>query len=120
MMPSICLPRRRYQTQSERQSGCRFCGTRLEHVFVDLGLSPLANAYLKLDELSREEKFFPLRVFVCAKCFLVQLEEWETPENIFGDYAYFSSYSQSWLRHAKTYVSAMVDRFGIDREEQSR
>jgi hypothetical protein len=105
-------------TQSERQSGCRFCGTRLEHVFVDLGLSPLANAYLKQDELSGDEKFFPLRVFVCAKCFLVQLEEWETPENIFGDYAYFSSYSQSWLRHAKTYVSTMVDRFGIGRQSK--
>ena len=92
---------------------CRFCNTKLQHVFVDLGLSPLANAYLKEEELSSDEKFLPLRVFVCDECFLVQLEEWESPENIFGDYAYFSSYSESWLHHAKTYVSTMVERFGI-------
>jgi 2-polyprenyl-3-methyl-5-hydroxy-6-metoxy-1,4-benzoquinol methylase len=93
---------------------CRFCGTELKHVCVDLGVSPLANSYLKEEDLSKNENFFPLRVFVCGECFLVQLEEWETPENIFGDYAYFSSYSESWLQHAKTYVSAMTERFGID------
>ena len=104
--------------QIPRQSGCRFCGARLEHVFVDLGVSPLANAYLKEDDLSKDEKFFPLRAFVCSECLLVQLEEWESPENIFGDYAYFSSYSESWLQHAKTYVSAMVERFRIGRRSK--
>ncbi|MDQ8728037.1 class I SAM-dependent methyltransferase [Bradyrhizobium sp. LHD-71] len=110
------VPLFRSTKASARPTGhscCRFCGTKLQHVFVDLGLSPLANAYLKEEELSSDENFFPLRVFVCSECYLVQLEEWETPENIFGDYAYFSSYSESWLQHAKTYVSTMIDRFGI-------
>ena len=94
-------------------SCCRFCNAPLEQVFIDLGLSPLANSYLKNEDLKSEEQFFPLRAYVCGECFLVQLEEWETPENIFGDYAYFSSYSESWLQHAKAYVRRVVDRFGI-------
>jgi hypothetical protein len=98
--------------------GCRFCGAQLRHVFLDLGLSPLANSYLSADDLRREEPLFPLRVYVCEECFLVQLESWETPENIFGDYAYFSSYSASWLQHAENYVSDMVARFGIGRSHQ--
>jgi 2-polyprenyl-3-methyl-5-hydroxy-6-metoxy-1,4-benzoquinol methylase len=102
--------------QPKEHTCCRFCGTQLRHVCVDLGLSPLANSYLKEEELSQGEKFFPLRVFVCSECFLVQLEEWETPENIFGDYAYFSSYSESWLQHAKDYVSTVSERFGIDND----
>jgi len=104
--------------QQDRHSGCRFCGAHLHQVFLDLGLSPLANAYLKEEDLKREEQQFPLRVYVCGECFLVQLEEWESPENIFGDYAYFSSYSESWLRHAKTYVGEMVERFGIGSESK--
>jgi SAM-dependent methyltransferase len=99
--------------QHDRHSSCRFCGSELQYVFLDLGLSPLANTYLKEEDLQREEKRFPLRVYVCNECLLVQLEEWETPENIFGDYAYFSSYSESWLRHAKTYVERMIARFGF-------
>jgi 2-polyprenyl-3-methyl-5-hydroxy-6-metoxy-1,4-benzoquinol methylase len=90
----------------------------LRQVFLDLGLSPLANTYLMEEDLQQEEQRFPLRVYVCNECFLVQLEEWESPENIFGDYAYFSSYSESWLRHAKTYVGAMISRFGIDAENK--
>jgi len=104
--------------EQERHSGCRFCGAELRQVFLDLGLSPLANAYLKQEDLQREEQRFPLRVYVCGECFLVQLEEWESPENIFGDYAYFSSYSESWLRHAKAYVGAMIERFGIGSESK--
>jgi hypothetical protein len=99
--------------RQQRHAGCRSCGTPLHQVFLDLGLSPLANSYLKAEDLGREEERFPLRVYVCTECFLVQLEEWESPQNIFEDYAYFSSYSESWLRHAKTYVGAMVKRFGI-------
>ena len=102
----------------DRHNSCRFCGARLHKVFVDLGLSPLANTYLKQEDLQRQEQCFPLRVYVCAECFLVQLEEWESPENIFSDYAYFSSYSELWLRHAKTYVGAMVARFGIGPESK--
>jgi SAM-dependent methyltransferase len=101
-------------TIPDSHSGCRFCGKPLKNVFLDLGLSPLANSYLKAEDLSRTEAFYPLRVYVCSGCFLVQLEEWETPENIFGDYAYFSSYSASWLAHAERYVADMVQRFEID------
>jgi hypothetical protein len=99
--------------QHDEHSGCRFCGSQLSQVFVDLGLSPMANSYLKEEDLQQEEQRFPLRVYVCGECLLVQLEEWESPENIFGDYAYFSSYSESWLRHAKRYVGEMIKRFGI-------
>src|SRR3989337_2686049 len=100
--------------QQQGHGGCRFCGAQLDQVFLDLGLSTLANSYLKAEELGREEERFPLSVYVCGECLLVQLEEWESPENIFGDYAYFSSYSESWLRHAKTYVGMMVGRFGLN------
>lgn len=105
-------------TRHEQHGSCRFCGSQLRHVFLDLGLSPLANTYLKEQELQREEQRFPLRAYVCGECFLVQLEEWESPENIFGDYAYFSSYSESWLQHARTYVGAMIERFGINSESK--
>ncbi len=90
---------------------CRFCDSALSHVFADLGASPLSNSYLKESDLNRMEAFFPLKVFVCAKCHLVQLPEYETPENIFSDYAYFSSYSDSFVAHAKNYVHMMTDRF---------
>ena len=104
--------------QHSRHGGCRFCGSELQQVFLDLGLSPLANSYLKEEDLQQEEQRFPLRVYVCSECFLVQLEEWESPENIFGDYAYFSSYSESWLRHAKTYVGMMIGRFGFNTDSK--
>ncbi len=115
---ALPLPRLTNTNCPAVESKCRFCGSRLRYVFVNLGLSPLANAYLKEDELSRDEKVFPLRVFVCGDCLLVQLEQWETPENIFGEYAYFSSYSESWLNHARAYVLAMIDRFEIDRRSK--
>jgi SAM-dependent methyltransferase len=92
---------------------CRFCGTPLEHRFVDLGMSPLANAYLRPEDLDRPELFYPLVAYVCGECLLVQLEQWEAPEAIFSDYAYFSSYSQSWLDHAQRYVDDVAKRFGI-------
>lgn len=97
---------------------CRFCAASLERVFVDLGTSPLANSYLDPEDLLRPELFYPLRVYVCEQCLLVQLPEYESPESIFGDYAYFSSYSDSWLEHARRYVERMVDRFGLDRNSQ--
>jgi len=92
---------------------CRFCGAPLSEVFVDLGAQPLANSYLEPEDLRKAEVFLPLCVYVCGKCFLVQLPEEERPEAIFSDYAYFSSYSESWLRHAETYAAAMVERFGL-------
>lgn len=93
---------------------CRFCRQPLTHIFVDLGMSPLSNAYLKPEDLPRMEPFYPLRVFVCEKCFLVQLEEFETPEHIFGDYAYFSSYSDLWLKHAGDYADMITGRLGLN------
>lgn len=94
-------------------SRCRFCETALQYTFVNLGMSPLANSYLKPDRLNAMEPFYPLHVYVCGKCLLVQLEEFETPSHIFSDYAYFSSYSDSWLRHAREYAAMTMERFGL-------
>lgn len=89
-------------------SNCRFCGTALEHNFVDLGMSPLCESYVSLEKVNEMEAFYPLHVYVCKNCFLVQLEEFVTPSDIFSDYAYFSSYSDSWLKHVKDYTDQMV------------
>ncbi|MGZ4168469.1 MAG: methyltransferase domain-containing protein [Solirubrobacteraceae bacterium] len=93
---------------------CRFCAAPLEIVFADLGMSPLANSYLTPEQANGMEPFYPLRAYVCSQCFLVQLEQFETPDHIFSDYAYFSSYSSSWLEHSKRYAEQMIDRFGLD------
>ena len=94
---------------------CRFCGTPLEHTFADLGMSPVSNAFLKREQLNLKESFYPLHAYVCSGCLLVQLEQFESPEAIFNDeYAYFSSFSDSWLKHAKKYADEMVRRFRID------
>lgn len=95
-------------------ASCRFCGAALEVVFADLGMSPLANSYLTPAEANAMEPFYPLRAFVCGRCFLVQLEAFETPDRIFSEYAYFSSYSTTWLEHSRRYAEEMVDRFEID------
>lgn len=92
---------------------CRFCGTSLTHTFVDLGMSPLSNAYLKKEQLQDMEPFYPLHVRACDSCFLVQLPVFESPDQIFGDYAYFSSYSDTWLLHAKEYTEMIADRLGL-------
>ena len=97
---------------------CRFCGTKLDHVFADLGMSPLSNSYLKPEQLEQMEPFYPLTVRVCAECFLVQLPAVETPENIFSDYAYFSSYSETWLEHARRYCEAMTSRLNLNERSQ--
>ena len=92
---------------------CRSCGAPLERVFVDLGMSPLANSYVPAGRASAMEPFFPLKAWVCDRCLLVQLEAFETPANIFGDYAYFSSFSDSWVDHARRYVDMAAQRFGL-------
>jgi len=97
---------------------CRNCGSALEHTFCDLGLSPLANSYRPLSERNAMERFYPLHVLVCDRCFLVQLPEVESPEEIFSDYAYFSSYSTSWLAHAEAYVADMTDRLRLGASSQ--
>jgi len=81
---------------------------------VDLGMSPLCETFLRADELNRMEPFYPLRVWVCERCFLVQLQEYVSPAEIFTEYAYFSSYSTSWLKHAKDYTDMAAARFGLD------
>ena len=101
---------------SQRQSStkpCRFCGGGLGRTFVDLGSSPLCETYPSAADLDRGEVYYPLHVYVCEHCFLVQLEEYESAQNIFSDYAYFSSYSDSWLKHAENYCSKMTTRFDL-------
>jgi SAM-dependent methyltransferase len=100
------------------KAACRFCGAALEAVFADLGMSPLANSYLPPERVDAMEPFYPLRALVCGKCFLVQLEEFETPEQIFSDYAYFSSYSSSWLEHSRRYAEQMIERLGLGERSQ--
>ena len=97
---------------------CRFCQTELKQTFVDLGTTPLANSYLKPENLDQAEPFFSLHVRVCAECFLVQLPELEKAENIFTDFLYFSSFSPSWLAHAKNYCQQMTSRFNLDENSQ--
>jgi SAM-dependent methyltransferase len=97
---------------------CRFCSSPLQTSFADLGASPLANSYLERDQLAQPEVFYPLHARVCGSCFLVQLPELAAPEQIFSDYAYFSSFSDSWLEHARRYAEAMVERFGLGAEHR--
>jgi 2-polyprenyl-3-methyl-5-hydroxy-6-metoxy-1,4-benzoquinol methylase len=102
-------------SQNGSFQACRFCRRKLETLFVDLGMSPLSNSYLTRDQLNQMEAFYPLRVFICASCLLVQAEEFESPQSIFSNYAYFASYSDSWLQHAKTYAEMARERFGLDK-----
>jgi hypothetical protein len=92
---------------------CRFCSAPLRHTFVDLGMSPLCESYVPAERLGAMEPFYPLKVHVCEHCLLVQLEEFVAPEDIFTEYAYFSSYSDSWVAHAHDYVEMAVERFGL-------
>lgn len=97
---------------------CRFCGAPLQYTFVDLGMSPLCESYLAAEQLNQMEPFYPLHVFVCDQCFLVQLEQYVSAEHIFTEYAYFSSYATSWLEHAKRYTDLMVARFGLNHDSR--
>ena len=102
------------QTQTHAGArSCRFCGAALRETFVDLGMSPLCETYPSEQEINRGEVYYPLHVYVCEGCFLVQLPEYESAENIFSDYAYFSSYSDSWLKHAENYCSKMIAQLGL-------
>ena len=94
---------------------CRFCNSKLNTIFIDLGKLPLANSYLKENEFD-DEKFYPLCAYVCNDCFLVQLEEIEKAENIFSDYAYFSSYSTSWLKHSQNYVEMITSKLNLTKD----
>ena len=106
------------QTTDDTGPICRFCGAPLHATVVDLGMSPLCESYLAADELNQMEPFYPLHVYVCDRCYLVQLEQYVSPEHIFREYAYFSSYADTWLQHAKAYTDLMVARFGFDQDSQ--
>jgi len=95
---------------------CRFCGSTLRRTFVDLGMSPLCETYPAAADFKNGEVYYPLHVYTCEECFLVQLEEYEKAENIFADYPYFSSYSDSWLKHCESYCDKMIKRFGLNGE----
>ncbi len=97
-------------------AGCLFCATPLRHTVVDLGMSPLCESYLSAAQLNQMEPFYPLHVYVCEKCLLVQVQEYVSPEGIFTEYAYFSSYSDSWLAHMKAYAEMISTRLGLGRE----
>src|ERR1700745_1814186 len=100
----------------EKKAGtpmCLFCRAPLRQTFVDLGMSPLCESYLAADQLNRMEPFYPLHVKVCEECFLVQLEQYVSAEHIFTEYAYFSSFSDSWLKHASNYVDMISQRLGL-------
>jgi SAM-dependent methyltransferase len=92
---------------------CRLCGAALTETFVDLGMSPLCESYLRADQIDARESFYPLHVRICGECLLVQLPAYVPGEDIFSDYAYFSSYSDSWVAHAKRYADTMVDSLGL-------
>ena len=96
---------------------CRFCNSRLEHVFLDLGKIPSSNSFLKKEELEKE-KTYPLCVYICEKCLLVQIPEIRTPDELFSNYAYFSSFSDSWLNHAEEYVKMMIKRFNLNKSSR--
>lgn len=93
---------------------CRFCGTQIEHSFVDLGMSPLCQTHISPGELNSYEPFYPLHAYVCTDCWLVQLDEYVTPDEIFSDYDYFSSFSTSWVKHAKKYTDLMTDTLELN------
>ena len=92
---------------------CRLCGAELTRTFVDLGMSPLCESYVTAERLDEPEVFYPLNVQLCGECLLVQLPAYVPGEDIFSDYAYFSSYSDSWVAHAKRYADEMVARLGL-------
>jgi len=98
------------------ERGCMFCRTPLRHTFVDLGMSPLCESYVPAEKLNHMEPFYPLHAYVCETCFLVQLQEYVSPEQIFTEYAYFSSYSDSWVEHMRRYAEMIAGRLNLGRD----
>jgi len=93
---------------------CRFCGSVLNKIFLDLGITPLSNSFLHVQDIQKPEKKYPLKVYLCGNCFLVQIPEFQTPSEIFREYAYFSSYSESWLKHAENYTNNITEKYQIN------
>lgn len=109
------LPDRLFEEESPKSPACLFCGSELSATVVDLGMSPLCENFLDASQLNAMEPFYPLHVYVCESCWLVQVEEYVDPEGLFAvDYRYYSSYSASWLRHAETYVELASERLGLN------
>ncbi|MEI8720292.1 class I SAM-dependent methyltransferase [Mesorhizobium sp. ISC11] len=103
----------RDHSAASRNVGCRLCGSRLRHTLVDLGMSPPCERFLQPDQLDQMEPYYPLNVLVCDTCYLVQLKEYMSPETIFSEYAYFSSFSTSWVAHSKLYCETITGRLGL-------
>ncbi len=101
-----------------RGKSCRFCRAPLSHLLIDLGMSPLCESFLTAAQLDAREPFYPLQVYVCGECFLAQLGQYVSAADIFSEYAYFSSYSDSWLAHARNYVEKTIARFDLTRASQ--
>jgi C-methyltransferase C-terminal domain/Putative zinc binding domain/Methyltransferase domain len=102
---------------AEERAACRFCGTPLDLTVVDLGMSPLCESFLRVDQTRHMEPFFPLRVFACERCYLVQLEAFVAPDEIFTEYAYFSAYSTAWVEHARQYVEMISKRLKLGADD---
>lgn len=98
---------------------CRFCSTELKHEFIDLAMSPPSNSYLSKEDLNKKETYFPLKLWICENCFLVQIDEYKAATEIFNDeYAYFSSYSSTLLKHSKNYVDMIIPRLSLDEKSK--
>ena len=104
------------ENSPEHTPSCRFCGRGLQHTLVDLGMSPLCESYVSAERVHDMEPFYPLHVYVCDECYLVQLEEFVPVEEIFTEYLYFSSYADSWVQHAKDYTDMIAARCGLGKE----
>ncbi|QIG51831.1 class I SAM-dependent methyltransferase [Nordella sp. HKS 07] len=117
-MRAETLPGSTAVSENPRSARCRICGASLQTTVVNLGMSPLCESFLKADQLNQMEPYFPLHVLVCDRCFLVQLQEYVSPESIFSEYAYFSSYSTSWVEHARAYCCMIQERLGLNSKSQ--
>src|SRR4051794_4977901 len=114
MMPEHTISDKSAENGSGNE--CRLCGAGLRHTLVDLGMSPLCESFLEARQLDEAEPYFPLNVRVCDVCMLVQLKKYVSPESIFREYAYFSSYSISWIAHAAGYVQMITKRLRLDKD----
>ena len=112
-MPTATTQLSATDPRSRLAKPCRFCGAELKHTFIDLGMSPLCETYPSLSDIERGEVYYPLHVQLCERCLLVQLGEYQSPESIFTEYPYFSSYSDSWLAHAEGYCDKIVAELGL-------
>jgi hypothetical protein len=110
-------PARTEPPADERRAACRFCDAPLDLTVVDLGMSPLCESFLRADQTRQMEPFFPLRVFACERCYLVQLEAFVRPDEIFTEYAYFSAYSTAWVEHARQYVEMISKRLSLGSDD---